>query len=417
MKKQKLNKKINIKFKKKYYVITMDNDMITVKDYDEEFNLLHDLIKEELNTLDAPNLVKLVNDDIFIELLFYISLEVQLEYKETEYIINSLLEREQFKNVLEEFFDNADETETTLFKELIIDTCKANNVNEFDERINFYLQSETTFDYTKEEIKDFEDNFSITFSGLSESFVYDQTLPQEIIDMYPVGQIIYHPSFIVASPDNDACSTNCRFKIYSAGQWTSFDDSFPIFGCNKNLYINNVTEAFKVIDVYNKEGITQITLINIPIVVEDIIKISTPPVIENFIEESREEFDESFNSENFTEAANLEYNSLAPGIYKNNNDEYQYYTKSDMCNLLTMYSHFEEGIGFDIIAPSILSIDMDEFYCDFLNLLSPVSKIDFEPNNKLIYGNIECNDELSVAYAESILSLISKELENEEEQF
>ena len=106
-----------------------------------------------------------------------------------------------------------------------------------------------------------EEIINWTLPGLT-MYYRDSNLCQNIIDQYQVRKIFRSATFVDVSNFAGKPTTNCRFIFASS-------KAAPLFRVNPEtekwgLSSMNCSSFFKVLDVYQYEGVTQIFLLHIP---------------------------------------------------------------------------------------------------------------------------------------------------------
>ena len=139
-----------------------------------------------------------------------------------------------------------------------------------------------------------EEIFNQTFPGLS--LLYrDVELSNDLISKYKVGQIIHERGFTDTSKFGGGPTRKLRYLIASAygRDLSMFDPNAAKFG----LILISSGAYFKVLDVYEKDGKTQILLLNIPETGIELFSSTTTNIEQQVIEEGRQSFDEKINAE------------------------------------------------------------------------------------------------------------------------
>ncbi len=138
-----------------------------------------------------------------------------------------------------------------------------------------------------------------TLPGIT-MYYRDSNLPQDIIDKYEVKKIIRSQTFVDVSSFAGKPTTNCRFIFASS-------KAAPMFKVNPatekwGLHVINCNSYFKVLDVYQQEGITQIFLIHIPYKGIDLfsntaLRLGEQNIEEQFITKARESLHKKMKAE------------------------------------------------------------------------------------------------------------------------
>lgn len=118
-----------------------------------------------------------------------------------------------------------------------------------------------TNDQNNKPLERIEEIVNWTLPGMT-MYYRDSNLSQEIIDKYEVRKIFRSQTFVDVSNYAGKPTTNCRFIFASS-------KAAPLFQINPatkkwGFHSINCNSYFKVLDVYKKEGVTQIFLIHIP---------------------------------------------------------------------------------------------------------------------------------------------------------
>ncbi len=145
--------------------------------------------------------------------------------------------------------------------------------------------------------KQIEEIFNQTFPGLA--LLYrDVELSIDLVSKYKVGQIVHERGFTDTSKFGGGPTTNLRYLIASAygRDLSMFDPKAAKFG----LILISSGAYFKVLDVYEKNGKTQILLLNIPETGIELFSSTTTNVEHQVIEKARQNFDEKISAEPIT---------------------------------------------------------------------------------------------------------------------
>lgn len=144
-----------------------------------------------------------------------------------------------------------------------------------------------------------EEIINWTLPGIT-MYYRDSNLPQDIIDKYEIGKIIRSSTFVDLSSFAGKPTTNCRFIFASS-------KAAPMFQVNPatkkwGLHVINCNSYFKILDVYKKEGVTQIFLIHIPYKGIDLfsntaLRLGEQNIEEQFIAKARESLHKKMNAE------------------------------------------------------------------------------------------------------------------------
>jgi hypothetical protein len=154
-----------------------------------------------------------------------------------------------------------------------------------------------THEETNNTFEKIDEIINWTLPGLT-MYYRDSNLRKNIIDQYEIGKIFRAQTFVDVSNYAGRPATNCRFLIASS-------KAAPLYKFNPEtekwrLHVLNCNSYFKVLDVYEKEGITQIFLIHIPFKGIDffrntVLKIGDENFEEEIIIKSRASLDKKLN--------------------------------------------------------------------------------------------------------------------------
>jgi hypothetical protein len=136
--------------------------------------------------------------------------------------------------------------------------------------------------------------FNQTFPGLA--FLYrDADLSSELISRYRAGQIIHERGFTDTSRMAGGINTNLRYLIASSQgrDLSMFDPDAGKFG----LIVIAAGSYFKVLDVYVKNGKTQILLLHIPEDGVELFASATTNVEQQVVGKARQSFDDKILAE------------------------------------------------------------------------------------------------------------------------
>jgi hypothetical protein len=138
-----------------------------------------------------------------------------------------------------------------------------------------------------------------TLPGMT-MYYRDTNLTQEIIAKYEVRKIFRSKTFVDVSNFAGKPTTNCRFIFASS-------KAAPLFRINPatekwGLHSINCNSYFKVLDVYKKEGVTQIFLIHIPYKGIDffrrtVLKLGEQNIEEQIIGKAKESLNQKLQSD------------------------------------------------------------------------------------------------------------------------
>ena len=152
--------------------------------------------------------------------------------------------------------------------------------------------------FTKEKV---EEIINWTLPGLT-MYYRDTQLETEVIGKYKIGEVFRSQTFVDVSGFAGKLTKNCRFIFASS-------KAAPLYKINPatakwQLHSINANSYFKVLDIYQKEGKTQIFCLHIPASGIDLFKISEFKIGENendiekqIIEKARISLDQKLNLE------------------------------------------------------------------------------------------------------------------------
>lgn len=135
------------------------------------------------------------------------------------------------------------------------------------------------FAYTNEQI---EEILNWTLSGLT-MYYRDSELPADVIAKYQVGHIFRSQTFVDVSAFAGQLTKSCRFIFASS-------KAAPLYKVNPEVekwqqHTINADSYFKVLDIYQKEGKTQLFLLHIPAKATDFFKSAVLRLGEDNLEE------------------------------------------------------------------------------------------------------------------------------------
>jgi hypothetical protein len=139
-----------------------------------------------------------------------------------------------------------------------------------------------------------EEIYNQTFPGLT--LLYrDADLSSELIAKYKVGQILYERGFTDTSRFGGGLTTNLRYLIASAQgrDLSMFDPETAKWG----LILISSGSYFKVLDIYEKDGKTQILLLNIPENGVPLFSSTMTNIEQQVIDAGRKSFDQKINNQ------------------------------------------------------------------------------------------------------------------------
>lgn len=144
-----------------------------------------------------------------------------------------------------------------------------------------------------------EEIINWTLPGLT-MYYRDSNLSPEVINKYSVGKIFRSKTFVDVSSFAGKPITNCRFIFAS-------NKAAPLFRINPatekwGFHAINCDSFFKVLDVYQFQGVTQIFVLHIPykgldLFSRSVLKLGGQNIEEQIIAKARESLHQKFNSE------------------------------------------------------------------------------------------------------------------------
>ena len=137
-------------------------------------------------------------------------------------------------------------------------------LNEMNFTNPFEVQKELFINGSDFEVSDeeFEEHLN---PALYNAYIFDTDLAKEVRDKYEVGQALYQPIEVYASPVVTKPSKNTRYVIYSQGfveiESEYIDDEYLELYTDLKLSVNNTLDCFKVVDIRENEKLKQITIV------------------------------------------------------------------------------------------------------------------------------------------------------------
>ncbi|MBO5966425.1 MAG: SseB family protein [Methanobrevibacter sp.] len=134
-------------------------------------------------------------------------------------------------------------------------------------------------------------------------FVHDINLPDEWTEKYEIGTIIKEKGFVDMTNKIGQMTTSHRYAIISnhVANFSQFED-----GTNWNLHTAAPNSKFKVLDVYEFNGKTQILLLHLIENLEDFF-VDNGSIDKGYVELARKIFEESFEKEIIEEVNTKEW--------------------------------------------------------------------------------------------------------------
>ena len=123
-------------------------------------------------------------------------------------------------------------------------------LNEMNFTNPFEVQKELFINGSDFEVSDeeFEEHLN---PALYNAYIFDTDLAKEVRDKYEVGQALYQPIEVYASPVVTKPSKNTRYVIYSQGfveiESEYIDDEYLELYTDLKLSVNNTLDCFKVV--------------------------------------------------------------------------------------------------------------------------------------------------------------------------
>lgn len=139
----------------------------------------------------------------------------------------------------------------------------------------------------------YEQMINSVYPGLTH-FVRDADLNKELINKYKVNDIIYERAFVDSTYKIGGLTKSVRYSIFS-NRAVDLNKISEVKN-NWGLCVINKDSAFKVLDIYEYNDKTLITLLNIPLEYDDMFKNLSVNLDEKIIETSRKRFVECLNS-------------------------------------------------------------------------------------------------------------------------
>ena len=144
------------------------------------------------------------------------------------------------------------------------------------------------------ENKNLAELFNRTFSGLT-FFYRDTELSNHLRGLYQVGQILLERGITDMTWKGGGFCTNFRYLIAS-----SFGKDLSMFNPDASkfgLIVLTFNSYFKVLDIYERNGKTQVFLLNIPEEAIEVFKSAKTNIEEEIIAKARQSFNEKIDSE------------------------------------------------------------------------------------------------------------------------
>ena len=194
-------------------------------------------------------------------------------------------------------------------------------------------------------VEEFKENLN---PSLYNAYFFDTDLAKEVKDKYEVGQELYQPIEIYASPVLTKPLKNTRYVIYSQAFFEIdkeyIDDDYIELYTDLKLSVNNTLDSFKVVDIRENENLKQIALVEFSPVEEDHMMNNKTEIEQRAIKEAEEFFnncDEGKSIEFFDPRGN---SNKAIGI---NETSLEFFTKEDLIFLAEFLSSICDHYGIE----------------------------------------------------------------------
>lgn len=173
------------------------------------------------------------------------------------------------------------------------------NADLIDWEYTEYLKNKDPYEDPKPKQRDPEDRQSAEYKVVESTllgaskYVRDVNLKPELADKYEIGQIITEKAFVDASDKIGGMVTTHRYLILSGymADFSKFEE-----GTDWGLHVANRDSRFKVMDVYEFEGKTQIILLHLPDAFEEVFEV-TREIEKKFVTKLRHEFEKALEME------------------------------------------------------------------------------------------------------------------------
>lgn len=157
--------------------------------------------------------------------------------------------------------------------------------------------------------KDIEKIMNQIYPGLTH-YVRDVDLDKKYINKYTVGNIIYEKGFVDTTSKIGKLIKTTRYSIFS-NQAVDLNTISDIEHQNNwGLCLINRDSAFKILDIYEYNNKTLITLLHIPTELSDLLRNVSTNLDDQIINTSRSRFEKSFNEKIFNELDDEWYKRL-----------------------------------------------------------------------------------------------------------
>ncbi len=193
----------------------------------------------------------------------------------------------------------------------------------------------------------------------------DINLNNKLLNNYKVGNLLYSPGELFFTPKKIGLNKSHRFLLVSNKMTTRSlnDEGNIVLGASTDFCSTYVGECYKIIDIYEKDNKTQITLLNYPSAFEKLFKSHQTIFEKELIPEARKYFDESLKEpelNKFDSEKLLYYFENPVGLcpYDKNLKKY---SKEAIISILGILGSIEDKFGFGITMKFIEHTDVDYF--------------------------------------------------------
>lgn len=157
--------------------------------------------------------------------------------------------------------------------------------------------------------KDIEKIMNQIYPGLTH-YVRDVDLDKKYINNYKVGNIIYEKAFVDTTCKIGKLNKTTRYSIFSnqAVELNTIADKK--YQNNWGLCLIDRNSAFKILDIYEYNNKTLITLLHIPLELSELLRNVSTNLDDQIINTARSRFEKSFNDKTFIELDDEWYTRL-----------------------------------------------------------------------------------------------------------
>lgn len=221
--------------------------------------------------------------------------------------------------------------------------------NEYRARYNIFMsnwiENEDIIDkVNNEELMEYNLNIYKKLYKEYKMYSCDKNITPEIANKYEVGQVLYQPNFAYVTSSTEGINKNYRFLVFSPDIAKISEEEYP-FNLESTLSRTQIAEAFKVIDIYKKDGKTQISLLNYPIIAESLFKNDKTVIEKKLIKKAHESFDNSLKLKPLSDLDNYRIVLDDPIGIREYYGEYKFYTETDIMNYLLIISDIYDKLG------------------------------------------------------------------------